>query len=819
MKTLRANAVLMVAGGLVAAAALAGCSKGNMGTLVPDLAPTVTLTSAPYDTTGRYFYAYKLNWLGNDPDGRVVSFVYAIDPKYDGVRRAWVPTAGWTSTIKNEQIIFFRASAPDSTNPRLLSSDFHVFAIRAIDDRAETSDVVTRSFFSYTVAPSVHILQPRPSGLLKAFVTPSVSISWNGQDPDGQFTQKPIKYKFKLISASSQGFNLADLTARGGLDSLRAYYAPTFAGWDSSSAETTTVQYTNLTPGTEYVFALIGFDEAGAYTPTFSYDVNLLDMLAQLASANGPHITMFNEFFQFTYNSGSYSTAPSAWVPLEVPFNVPITFNWTATSDKGANIAYYRWRLGGDVSDETPRTNETSDITHWSTPSVTTTSATIGPFPRDSITFFYIEATDNNGLKSLGVINLHVVKPTFEHALGIVNDTRYSVDVLRIGTTTYVPPGGAWPTAAEFDTFLFARGGKPYRGYPPYVDGRTIDPSYPLGLPMYSQPGVFAGYDFDTVTTRTGRADLTVPLSELGKFSHLIWLCDANAAGKTAPGSSVASAICALRYMNNLNKVNTLATYLKQGGKVWAIGSGVAHACQINFDKDGNAGSYYLDGRELVPGRFMYDCIHWQNNIDDYFGSGYTFHKSPRALSTPPFNINYTNLPDTLRLQSLALGDSMPLNRVGGFYYDQFAFSQLSLPNRITENVHTQVLLPGNPTPRDTVIQVSTLDTLMNVVYPGVDPRPEFPCVTYYHGSDLGTGWILFTPIDLWKLNRGDFTSFVDFVAHDLWGLNRAVPASAFPVASARHTFNAPPTRGAARSLLSGGAKRMILAPGPRPKE
>lgn len=805
MKTLNANRALILAGLLVALTALAGCSHALKDTLVPNLQPSVTLTSAPYDTTGRYFYAYKLNWIGNDPDGRVVSFVYTVDPKYDAVRKAWVSTdTTWTATVKNEQIIFFRASAPDPTSPKVLSSDFHVFAIRAVDDHGDTSAVVTRSFFSYTVAPSVQITNPRPSHLLKQFVTPSVRISWQGQDPDGQFTQKPVKYKFKLLSQSDPEFPLDRLQVPGGLDSLRAFYAPTFAGWDSSSADTTTVQRTNLTPGADYVFALVGFDEAGAYTPTFSYDVNVLQMRAQLASAGGPKITMFNEFFQYTYTRGSYSTDQSAWVPLEVPFRVPITFNWSATSDNGADIAFYRWRLGGDVSDETPRSNENTDVGHWSSPSINNVSATVGPFPTDSITFFYIEATDNNGLRSLGIINLHVVKPTFEHQLGIVNDTRYTVDVLRIGTTQYVPPGGAWPTAAEFDTFLFARGGKPYRAYP---------------AGMYSQPGIFAGYDYDTVTTRTGRADITVPLSQLGHFSHLIWLCDALASGKTAPGSSVAGAMCALRYMNNTNHVNTLATYVKQGGQVWAIGSGVAHACQINFDRDGDAGAYFLDGRELIPGRFMYDVVHWQNNINDWFGTGYEFHRSPRAVSSPPFNFNYSRLPDTLRLQSLALGDSMPLNRTGGFYYDQLGFSQLSLPNRITENIRTQVLLPGNPIPRDTVLEISTLDTLMNVVYPGVEPRPQFPVVTFYHGSDQGTGTILFTPIDLWKLSKVDFISFVQFVAQDLWHLTYTPPATAVPYATATRSFTAPPSRGAARALVTGGAKRLLVSPSPRPKE
>jgi hypothetical protein len=248
---------------------------------------------------------------------------------------------------------------------------------------------------------------------------------------------------------------------------------------------------------------------------------------------------------------------------------------------------------------------------------------------------------------------------------------------------------------------------------------------------------------------------------------------------------------------------------------VWALGSGVAHACQVNFDKDGNAGSYYADGRELIPGRFMYDCVHWQNNIDDGFGTGYTFRKSPRAIGGPPFNIDYSGLPDTLHYQSLALGDSMPLNRTSGFYYTDAGFSQLSQPNRITENIHVL-------SPRDTVIQLSTLDTLMNVVYPGVEPRAEYPAVTYYHGSDQGAGHILFTPIDLWRLNKTDFISYVDWVVRDLWLIPKNGTPSEFaaPAAALRRVMTAPPSRGAARALIQGGgAKRILAAPGARPKE
>ena len=68
MKILRVLWALSMAGALAAAMAVTGCSSKTMQKMfVPNQPPTVRLTSAPYDTAGRYFYAYKLNWIGNDP--------------------------------------------------------------------------------------------------------------------------------------------------------------------------------------------------------------------------------------------------------------------------------------------------------------------------------------------------------------------------------------------------------------------------------------------------------------------------------------------------------------------------------------------------------------------------------------------------------------------------------------------------------------------------------------------------------------------------------------------------------------------------------
>ncbi|HTM57342.1 MAG TPA: hypothetical protein VL123_02885 [Candidatus Udaeobacter sp.] len=818
MKLHRLALALCVAGLL--GAAIDGCSKLN-GLIRPNEPPSVMLSSAPYDTTGRYFYAYKLSWIGNDPDGRVDHFIYAIDPPLDG------RPIDWTATTKNEQIFFFRATTPDPQDSTHRAIAFHIFAIRAIDNGGDSSAIVTRAFFSYTVAPTVSLIDPRPSHLTVAYVTPSVRFTWQGSDIDGQLTQKPVKYKFKLFSQSGS-YPLSDaLNGAGGLDRLRDFFAPGFAGWDSCGGDTTSVQYTNLTPDAIYLFVVVAFDEAGAYSPIFTFDNNCLIVNVKLANAGGPKITLFNEFFQFSYLSGSYNPSDQAnWIHVDVPYNQPITFNWFAESDPGAQIASYRWRLGGDVADETPRSNENTDIGHWSSPSINATSATVGPFLRDTVLFFYVEAADNNGLKSLGIVNFRVVKPTFERALGVINDTRYVIDSYRVGTTTYLPPSGNWPTAAELDTFLFARGGFPYRG------------NYPAG--SISRPGLFKGYDFDTFSTRTGRGDLTVPLAELGKFRHLIWLCDILSAAKTGPGTNLASSQPALLFMNNRNAVNTLATYIKQGGQVWLLGSGIAHACQLNFDR-GDAGTYSADGRELIPGRFMYDIVHWRNDIHDAVGPFYKFHRADRSAfpighpisrqstSYPGGQVvpNYALMPDTLRPKDIALGDSLPVFRTSGFYQTSFAFTELQQENRITENM--------NPDPTGADDEQSTLDTLYNVAFPPQGNPPvvqEFPIATLYHGFQNASPptSLVYTGFDGWLFSTADFVPLMKFVLENVWGLTRSgsFEATRPTLANASRRPSSgragiPAIRGGASSLIRGGSLRaplrLVTPPGKKPQE
>ena len=142
--------------------ALAGCAKGVEKQFVSNQIPVVRLTHAPVTPTSREQYAYRMNWIGYDPDGRVDHFIYAIDPA--NLDR---PDTTWQATTLNEQLFYFRASNPDEPlNPQnQTASDFHTFAIRAVDDQGRQSETVYRTFFSFTAAPIVSIRTPRPSSL------------------------------------------------------------------------------------------------------------------------------------------------------------------------------------------------------------------------------------------------------------------------------------------------------------------------------------------------------------------------------------------------------------------------------------------------------------------------------------------------------------------------------------------------------------------------------------------------------------------------------------------------------------------------------
>src|ERR1051326_7494635 len=70
---------------------------------------------------------------------------------------------------------------------------------------------------------------------------------------------------------------------------------------------------------------------------------------------------------------------------------------------------------------------------------------------------------DNLGRTSLCGIRFTIVRSDFQRELLIVDDTRMEPDKFLFGSgcpAVYTKP---WPSAAELDTFLYARGGVPWR--------------------------------------------------------------------------------------------------------------------------------------------------------------------------------------------------------------------------------------------------------------------------------------------------------------------------------------------------------------------
>lgn len=124
----------------------------------------------------------------------------------------------------------------------------------------------------------------------------------------------------------------------------------------------------------------------------------------------GPVLTLSGPGFEYHYPTGGYCPCPSAEVPVDVLANQAVTFHWSADASAGCtDIRSYRWTLDiADVSDETPRIDEATDLAHWSIWSLGT-SATVGPFAVGQVHRFYVDVSDGLGYRSLGILRITVV--------------------------------------------------------------------------------------------------------------------------------------------------------------------------------------------------------------------------------------------------------------------------------------------------------------------------------------------------------------------------------------------------------------------------
>jgi len=608
--------------------ALTGCGKSSTGTLGLNKRPQIDISAGPIQGT-EVFYSVRLNWFASDPDGQVVRYIYTSDPPVQG-------DTTWIETRSSEVTVFFHSSAPtDSLHPVLpplgsviISRNYHTFVVKAIDNEGAASAPKSLSFTSRTTAPSTNITAPQPTHQQPVTTTPSVTISWQGIDPDGVLSQKPVKYKFKIVAADViNPANPQGITQQQVQDYFGADADNYFAQWDSVSGDTTSQFYEGLTPQTIYFFAIVAFDEAGAFEPRFNLDSNVLEFRPTLQKL-GPDITVFNQFFSRTQSTGGISLASSRIYTLEFPADQQIRMNWFAVADVGAIVTGYRWAVdieGQDISNETPRRDD-GDFAHWSSYSLNEVSTLIGPFPGSldsTIThFFYLEARDNLGFVSLFTIRLRIVKPRFDRELLVIDDM-YGTPSEHFDAPGEDPPytvpfKGGFPMEAEQDSFYFSAGGFPDSLR---IIGRPIAPGDGPG--SISRPGCFAGFDYDTLDYRFYPNE-SVLLEDLARYKVVVWYTDQASASRSGSKFGSTQPKTGIRLINSTNQLNTLAVYLKQLGKVWVLGDGmttaIANGYWSRIAASGSARLPYTAGETnadiLKLGNFLFDFCHMRSQLN-----------------------------------------------------------------------------------------------------------------------------------------------------------------------------------------------------------
>lgn len=713
-----------------------GCARHLSHVLAPRDALKLELRSARVPTLDAQSHVRRMSWSANSP-GDVDHFVYAVNPRnVDRVDDAW------RVTRETQSLLAFRSADPASAEGGALARNPQIFAVRAVGPDGALSAPVSQAFFGENIAPTVTITSPVPSRLLFPVLPPAFAIHWAGIDPDG-FSGRPVKYKYRLIRDNDFYFSIDVAIANP--DSLRRFAAPTFAEWDSTSGDTLTMAFTNLLVNERYLFVVTAIDDHGDYDPVFSLDKNMLCFTVAPASVLGPRFTIFNELFNYSYPSGGMNLTPA--LTTNAPADQPITFRWFATGLGTAEPVRYRWAADIlDLFDATPRSGP-SDWAHWSEWSEATTSATVGPYLPPGFKrqphLFYVEAQDEFGSVSLAVIRYVVSRPSFDNNLLIVDDTRLEPDKFN-GTGARLPYGSAWPSAAELDTFLYARGGVPWRAYP---------------VGTLSSPGLFANYAFDTLGTRIGRDDLTISPVTLGQYRHVIWMTDPNGALNLAPGSSLVLPMGSLRYMSRPG-ANSLATYCSQGGQLWILGGAAAYATLIDWNARGSRANdngfgtvFNVGAGELVPGRFMYDFTHWRSELISTVGLANVV-RSDRAVGGWPGAPDYSQLPVALSNKSSATDPIPPGRNAGNFYVNVHAFEYIS-----DVSIDPEAAL-------DTLYKL----TGSNIKITGLPGEAgQSPCMTYYHGADNGS--VVFSGFDLWGFRRSQLQSITDFVLQNVWHL------------------------------------------------
>lgn len=589
-------ALVVFSGGL-----LAGCDS-DKGSPPVNILPGVELTATPPagDTTR---YDVEFHWTGWDEDGEVDYFEYYIDPPIEFIQNpttypdtmTWLPTEAYsgrftffasaydTSTIDNPP------PGKDHEQPQI-GLGYHLFAIRAVDDmggRSIVNDSAWVAFTAATICPRTTISSPPPccaEGTYQGAATEvgtRVTFRWDGTDPDGIFSDKPVTYMYKLtvVQTPDGGAPRWDTVD----DSVWADPQP----WiELPEGETSVVL--ELDTNYSYGFAVRAVDEARSIEPLLVLNRNLLWVGAREASAF-PNLDVRSASFGNRVWTGWFIDIEEYEVPLGSLYEFTMAGN--ADLYGGLITGYsYGWNLE-DVEDNTTDPSGIGAWTPWSTTRTTIIGDFSVEFTKKQDVFLYVKCKDDGGAVTLGVIKFNVVTLNPDKKLAYIDDWRF---------------------------------------YPKNSFSGEIrdDINWQLFMSGYNYDHEWEELVWDEWDAPVGEEMPT--LTFLSQFENLVWSLN----DRREYGADQKSAFY---HMNFINTMNVLAVYLgseAEGGvkgKCWIFGNGMIESCVLPYGGGGCAYPYPVNQDAPVltcairPRSFAYDFLHitgtFSRNVEEPSGA------------------------------------------------------------------------------------------------------------------------------------------------------------------------------------------------------
>ncbi len=510
-------------------ALLLSCSEDvYIGSMKENQPPKIRITNGPMEGDSTE-YRVHFYWLGEDPDGRIEYYEFAMT-EGDPIGFDPADTTGldkWTDVFCTDSIFIVSADKFDtnvSINNNLYArySKTHTFFIMAVDDRGARSEPAYCSFTALNLAPYAFIESPiNPNPGRGQFLGPLISFKWEGKDPIGTPWNYQEVDSIRYMLTKFYGFTIEDMNKDP--ERFEHLWSPWI--WyhtEGDSGKSTIIGDDEILElKRSYIFAVQAKDEAGAVTSIFNMRTNVRHFMVTepagpLLTVREPHIGKLN-FIGTNFQ-------PQI---VYLPGNFSLNFSWKGdASHYGGEISTYRY--GWDISD-------LNDPNDWEvSPSPFHTSAPAIKF-FSGIHTLYIEAKDGFGAITFAQIEVNIVPATMERNLLWVDDF-YSGDFTQ---TLY-----AMPTERGHDAFWIN------------ICSRV--------------PGFYA--DRDIFDTGSNEPNANLPdIQLLWKYKNIIWTYNSERRFNAWYDMVYFIPENLIETVDEM-QINLLASFMMMGGHVWTLG-------------------------------------------------------------------------------------------------------------------------------------------------------------------------------------------------------------------------------------------------------